>query len=177
MGTVVAIETSGGAAIAGDKLATRGGTVTSGSADRVIDLDEAGAGAIGDQGDIDEFRRRLEAELRRDRMERDREVDVDRLARVAAEIAEDVGVDAVVAARDDEGVARIRQVDVDGGILEGPVVALGSGARIAMGRLEAADRERALRSTEEFVRDVVETVAGRDTDTGEDVDLWSLPSE
>lgn len=176
MGTVVAIETTGGAAIAGDRLATRGGTVTSGSAERVFDLDAVGAGAVGEEGDVDAFRRRLDAELRSERMERHREIDVEVLARIAAEIAGDVGVEAVVATRDEEGVARIRQIGPDGSVLPGPVVALGSGAPIALGRLEAADRDRDLDATEELVRETVETVAERDADTGEVVDRWSLAS-
>ncbi len=177
MGTVVAIETTGGAAIAGDELATRGGTVTGGGADRVFEFDGAGAGAVGDESDVDEFRRRLDAELREKRMDRDREVDVDLLARIAAAVAEDVGVDAVVAARDDDGAARIRQVDADGGVLPGPVVALGSGAPVALGRLEAADRDLDLRATEDLLAETLATVAERDADTGGDVDRWSLPSE
>lgn len=177
MGTVVAIETSGGAAIAGDRLATRGGTVTSGGAERVVDLDEVGGGAVGEQGDVDEFHRRLDSELRSERMEREREIDVDLLARIAARIAEDAGVTAVVSTHDDEGVARIRQVGPDGSVLSGPIVAIGSGAQVALGRLEAAERERDLRSTEELARETIETVAERDTDTGEEVDLWSLPSK
>ena len=175
MGTVVAIETDGGIAIAGDRRATQDGTVTSESAERVFDFDEVGAGAVGEGGDVDEFRRQLETEL--EEAERDREITADVLGNVAADVAEETGVEAVVATHDDEGVARGRRVGPDGSILSGPEFALGSGAQSALGVLESADRGRDLHSTEEFVRDVMETVAERDPDTGEDVDVWSLASE
>lgn len=174
MGTVVAIETAGGVAIAGDRRATRGGTVTGASADRVLDLDEVGAGAVGDPGDVDEFGRRLEAEVEEFERDRDRAVDVEALGRIAARVAEATGVEAAVATRDGEGAARLRQVGPDGSVLDDPVGAFGSGAQIALGRLDTADRDRDLAGSEAFVRDVVETVAERDPETGEDVDVWSL---
>lgn len=177
MGTVVAIETASGVAIAGDKRTTRGGTVTSESADRVLDLDEIGAGAVGDEGDVDEFHRRLEAEVSEIELEGGREIDVELLGRVAAGIAEDTGVEAVVATYDDDGVVRLRQVGSDGSVLPDSFTAIGSGAQTALGRLETADRDRDLSATEEFVREVVESVAERNSDTGEEVDSWSLPSE
>jgi proteasome beta subunit len=176
MGTVVAIETAAGAVLAADKRTLRRGTVTEGPK-RVFDLDGAGAAAVGDQGDVDEFGRRLESEVRSDRTERDRKVNVDRLARVAAEVASAAGVDAVVAAHDEDGVARIRQVDDEGAVLEGPFVALGSGAQIATGRLEGADRDRALDAAEDLARETLETVAERDPETGEEITVWSLASE
>lgn len=176
MGTVVAIETAGGVAIAGDRRATSEGTVTGESAVRVLDLDSVGAGAVGQVSDVDEFRRQFEADVREFELERDRDIDVETLGRIASPVAEDAGVDAVVATHDDDGVARLRQVDADGGVLSDSVVALGTGAQIAHGRLETVDRDRDLSSTEEFVRDVLETVAERDPDTGEEVDVWSLAS-
>lgn len=175
MGTIVAVETDGGVAIAGDSRTTRDGTVASEAAGSVFDFGEVGAGAVGDQGDVDELRRRLDVEL--DETERDREVTIEVLATIAADVAEDTGVEAVVACRDDDGTARAKQVDPDGGILPGPVFALGSGAQVALGMLESADRDRELGSTEAFVRDVMESVAERDADTGSNVDLWSLASE
>lgn len=177
MGTVVAIETDGGAAIAGDRRATRGETAVGDAANRVFDLDGIGAGAVGAEGGVDEFRRRLEAELGAAEFERAREIRVEVLGRIAARVAEDEGVEAIVVARDDEGAARIRQVGPDGSVLPNPAVAIGSGAEIALGRLESAERDHDLRSTEAFVRDVVETVAERDPDTGREIDVWSLASE
>lgn len=177
MGTLVAIETDGGAAIAGDKRTTSSGTVTGESAERVFDFDDIGAGAVGNEGDVGEFRRQLEAELKEYELERDSDVDVETLGRIGARVAEDTGVEAVVATHDDEGVARLRQVGPDGSALSDSAIARGSGAEIALGRLEAADRDRDVRSTEEFVRNVVETVAERDPETGDDVDTWSLANE
>lgn len=176
MGTVVAIESDGGAVIAGDSRETRGGTVQSDNVKRVFDLDGVGAGAVGDAGDVDEFARRLESELRSRTMETDREPEIGWVARAAAEIASDVGVEAVVGAPDEEGVGRIRQVGSDGSVLEDTTVALGSGAPVAMGRLEGADAAVDLETAADLARDVVETTAERDTESGGDVDVWTLAS-
>lgn len=175
MGTVVAIETEGGVAIAADRRATSGGTVTGGAVDRVVDRGEVGAGVAGEPGDVDEFRQRLESEL--SEAEYDREIDVEVLGRIAGRVAENAGVDAAVATYDDEGVPRLRQVGPDGSVLSEAVIALGSGAPTAFGRLEGADRDRDLDAAEAFVRDVVETAAERDPETGEEVDVWSLAAD
>ncbi|PSQ46287.1 hypothetical protein BRD15_09415 [Halobacteriales archaeon SW_6_65_15] len=53
MATIVGIEVDGGAAIAGDRLLTEGGTVQSGSKQHVFDLGEVGAAAVGDSGGVD----------------------------------------------------------------------------------------------------------------------------
>lgn len=174
MGTVVAIESDAGVVIAGDSRETRGNTVTSETVERVFDLDGIGAGAVGGAGDVDEFRRRLESELRSRRLETDGDPDLGWIARAAAEIAEATGVDAVVGARDDDGLARLRQVGPDGSVLENELVALGSGAPVALGRLEGADPDVDLAATEERAREAVETAAERDTGTGGDVDTWTL---
>lgn len=134
----------------------------------MFDLDEVGAG--GEEGDVGEFRRQREAEL--EEAERDREITVEVLGNLAADLAEDTGVEAVVATRDDEDVARGRRVGSDGSVLSGSEFAMGSGAQVALGVFESADRGRDLPSTEVFLRDVLETVAERDT--GEEVDLWSF---
>lgn len=180
MGTLVAVETDGGAAIAGDRRVTSGGVVESEAADRVFDLDvdsgTVGAGALGPSGDPSEFRRRLRAELEDANRNRQRPVDVDVVGRIAARVADRTGVEAVVAARDEDGVARIRRVGADGSVLSGGTFALGSGAGIALGRLEAADPGRDLASTEALVRDALETAASRDPGTGDEVDVWSLAS-
>lgn len=175
MGTVVAIETDGGAAIAGDKRVIHGGTVTGESATRVVDLEGAGAGAVGEEGAVDAFQRRLEVELQDAR--RDREVTADVLGRIAAPIAEETGVEAVVAAHDNEGVARIRQVGSDGSVLSDPVAALGSGTQAALGQLEGVDRGEDPDSSEELLREVLKNVAKRDSTTGDEVDCWSLANE
>jgi len=176
MGTVIAFEADGGVAIAGDTRTTAGGTVT-GEVQRVFDLEEVGAGAAGDSGSVQAFGRGLDAALRERAFERDGPLGPDELARAAAEVAEDVGVEAVVATRDADGVARVRQVGPDGSVLEGPVVALGSGAGLALGRLEAMGLDVDAGALAATARDVLETVAARDAGTGEDVDVWTLGSE
>lgn len=177
MGTIVAIETDDGVAIAGDRRTTHSGTVTGDTANRVFDLDGIGAGAVGQEGDVDEFRRQLEAELREAELERGMDVDADSLGRIAARVAQDAGVDAVVAARDGDGAARLRQVGPDGSVLSDRSAAVGTGAELALGRLESADRDVDLAATEEFLRETVESLAERDPETGDEVELWSLASE
>lgn len=174
MGTVVAIEAEGGVVIAGDSRQTRGGTVRSDSAERAFDLDGAGAGAVGDVGNVDEFRRRLSSELRSRRLETEEDPDVGWVARAAAEVASATGVEAVVGAPDEDGVPRVRRVGADGSVLADRTVALGSGAQLALGRLEAVDLDLSVAEAEDLVRDVLETVAERDTETGGDVEVWSM---
>lgn len=173
---MVAIETDAGVVLAGDTRTTTGGTVTSDSVQRVFDLDGAGAGAVGDPGDVDEFGRRLESELRTHEMETDTGTALNWIARTAAETATATGVEAVVGARDADGVARIRRVGPDGSVLEDATVALGSGAPVALGRLEDADLGADLDETAALARDVVAVAAERDVETGGDVDVWTLAS-
>ena len=174
MGTVVGLETAAGVVLAGDRRTIRGGTVASNRTERVFDFEGIGAAAIGDEGAVGDFRRHLDAELRAERQERDREIDADVLARIAARVAEDTGVEAIVSTHDDEGAARLRQVGLDGSVLAEPIVAIGSGAPLALGQLEAADRDIDLSSAETLLREILETVADRDPETGGGVDVWSL---
>lgn len=172
MSTIVGVETDTGAALAADRSSVTEGTV-GGSVDRVFEFEAAGAAAVGDPGDVASFGRRLRSELDRERLERDRPVDADRVARVAADLAASKGVKAIVAARDDDGEARLRTVDASGGVLEDTVAAGGTGAQLALGILEdTADRD----DPEERVRDALELVAERDAETGDAVDTYSLDS-
>lgn len=174
MGTVIAIESAGGVVIAGDSRETRGGTVRSESVKRVFDLGGAGAGAVGDAGDVDEFGRRLAEEVRTRKLETDREPEIGWIARAAAEVAEATGVEAVVGAPDEEGVPRVRRVGPDGSVLEDATVALGTGAQLAIGRLEGVDLDRPLEETATLAREIMDAVSNRDTETGGDVDVWTL---
>jgi proteasome beta subunit len=174
MGTVIAIESEGGVVIAGDSRETRGGTVRSDSVKRVFDLGGAGTGAVGDAGDVDEFGRRLAEEVRRRKLETDRDPEIGWVARAAAEVATETGVEAVVGASDEEGVPRVRQVGSDGSVLGDTTVALGSGAQLAIGHLEDADLGLTLEETATLAREVMDTVENRDTETGGDVDVWTL---
>ncbi len=177
MGTIVAIETDDGVAIAGDRRVTRGGLVTGDSTTRVVEIGEVGAAAVGEEGAVDSFRHRLAVELERVEIERGRELTVGVVGRITARVAEDADVEAVVAARDDEGVARIRQVGADGSVLADPVAALGSGRQLAVGQLEAVDLENTARSADQLVCDVLRAVAERDPATGDEIDRWSLSNE
>ncbi|UPV76572.1 20S proteasome subunit A/B (plasmid) [Halorussus limi] len=174
MATIVAIEADGGAVLAGDRRHTAGNTVASDDKRHVFDFGDVGAAAVGESGGIDEFRRRLEAEVQSHETEHGDPMSVTRLATVASDIADDEGVEAVVAARDDDGAARVRGVRSDGSILGDDVAAFGSGAQLALGVLEGREEGASLDDAEELARDAVEAAADRDTDTGSEIDTYRL---
>ena len=173
MSTIVGVEAAGAVALAADRANVTDGTAT-GSVDRLFEYDDAGAAAVGEPGGVASFGRRLEAELDRERLERDREVGIDRLARLAAELAEEEGVEAIVAARDDDGAARLRSVDSHGAVLEDTVAAFGTGAQVALGILEGEAFDGESADLAERVREILGSVAERDAETGDELDSWSL---
>lgn len=176
MGTLVAIESSDGVVLAVDTRAVEGSTVRSDRAGRSFEMDAAIAGAVGSQGDVDEFRRALERAVDAYELERDRTVGIDQLGRMAAREAQEAGVRAAVAARDGEGRARLREIGSDGSVLESEAVALGSGAETALGRLEDVDtggREDAESLAEDALRAAVE----RDPATGGEIEVRHLSNE
>ncbi|WP_135806547.1 Ntn hydrolase family protein [Halorussus marinus] len=174
MATILGVEVDGGAVLAGDRLRSEGGTVETENERYVFDFDEVGAAAVGDGGDVEEFERRLRSEVR-DHETRDGDpMALTRLASVASDLAGELGVEAVVAARDEDGVPRIRAIGADGGVRTDPTAALGSGAQFAVGILDGADRNVDLDAGERLLRDALDTAAERDTGTGEEVDAYRL---
>lgn len=174
MGTIVGIETESGTVLAGDRRVTSGTTVRSDNERKVFDFASAGAAVTGDPGGIDEFGRRLESEIQGYRTEREKNMEIQRLARVGATVADTAGVDAIVSTYDDASVARIREVGSDGRILDEDVVAVGSGVQIALGRLEGTSLDVDLDAAAALARDVLATVAEHDSATGPNVDVWRL---
>lgn len=174
MSTIVGVESDGAVALAADRGNVTDGTKT-GSVDRLFEFGTAAAVAVGDQGSVDSFGRRLEAELDRERLERD--VDVGRLVRMAADIASEENVEAIVAARDDDGAAALRSVDSHGAVLDDTVAAFGSGTQVALGILESETFDDEPSGLEDHVREVLATVAERDADTGDDIASWSLSAD
>lgn len=174
MATILGIEVDGGAVLAGDRRRTEGGTVSSESESHVFDFGEVGAAAVGGAGDVDEFERRLRSEVSDHETRTGEPMSATRLANVAADVVGELGVEAVVAARDENGVPRVRAVGADGGVLTDAAVARGSGAQVAVGILDGSDRGVSLDAGEQLLRDTLDTVAERDTGTGEDVDTYRL---
>lgn len=172
MSTIVGVETDGVVALAADRANVTDGTAT-GSVDRLFEFDDAAAAAVGDPGSVASFGRRLGAELDRERLEGDREVAVDRLARLAAAVAEEEGVDALVAAGDDEGEPRLRTVDSHGAVLDDTAAAFGSGAQVALGMLEDETFDGESPDAEARLREILRSVAERDAETGDELDSWS----
>lgn len=175
MSTVVALETQGGVAIAADGQTADDGTITSRRVQHLVETDAVGAGVVGEPGDVQAFQRELTDELRQIRIERDEVVGIDTLGRIAARLAERSNVAAAVAAHDADGIARLRQVSRDGAVLEGPTVAIGDGAELAAGQLETVESGLDVDATERILVAILGRVANRDTETGGDIDVWSLP--
>lgn len=179
MGTIVGIRLTDGVALAADKRATDGSTVRSESVEKLFAFDgpEAGAVATGETGSIQTFGRKLDTEVRQRGTERGSPIRIDPLSRLASELASETGVEAVVAARDDEGVARMRAIDGTGGELDEEVVAQGTGAEFALGQLEGTDRDESIEGVVDVLEAIFERVAERDTETGADCTVWTLADE
>lgn len=174
MGTVVALASRGGVAIAADRQAVDDGTAKSRNLRRLVETDTVGAGVVGQPADIQTFQRELEDELRQLRIENDEEMEIDKLGRIAARLAEQSNVAAVVACHDAEGVAQLRRITPNGGVFEQTTAALGDGTELAAGQLETVDSELDIDATETTLVEILERVADRDADTGGDIDRWSL---
>lgn len=173
MSTVIAFECDGGAVVAADRTIVRGGTVASENRNRLLEFEGCGGAALGDP---DRVRRELDAGLRKYRDERGHPPDIDAFAAIAERVVDDVGTDAALAGRDDNGVARVVAVYADGSILTGSPLALGTGAAGALGRLEGADTDVPLEEAGGLATAVLEDVAERDTGTGTDIDVFQLAS-
>jgi proteasome beta subunit len=173
MGTVVAIAVEGGVAIAGDTRRLDRQAVST-PIGVVFDFKTVGAGVVGKASDIQAFGRRLESEVTKRRLERDSDVEIDALARIAARLARELVVEAAVGARDPRGIARIRKVGSDGHVFEASDVALGSGAEVALGILVTVDHDSQGNGVVATAREVIELVMERDAVTGDSVDIFSL---
>lgn len=176
MGTVIAIETRDGVVLAADTLAVDEGDVTSKRARRLFEFEGAVAGAVGDQGDVDKFGRRVEAELRQLDVEAGRELGLTNFGQIAADIAENLGVHALVAAHDGEGRAAFVQVAPDGRTVSAEKAAIGSGSSVALGRLEDADVGPELSDAADVARAAVSAAQDRDPETGGEIETVELPN-
>ena len=173
MPTVVAFETSDGAVLAADRLVVNDSTVSSKRADRIADFGGCGAAAVADP---DQFRRELDGKRRAYETDHGESPGIEPFTRMATDVAGQVGTDAAVVARDSDGDARVRAVYAEGSVIDDPPVALGTGAELAFGRLEAGVPSDLDEATS-FARELIEGVAERDTRTGEAADVWTLASE
>ncbi|MXR22209.1 hypothetical protein [Halobacterium bonnevillei] len=174
MGVVVAIDADGGAVLASDTLAVDDGRVTSENAEQLFEFDGAIVGAVGDRGDVDEFARTVQGELQQVDVETGTDLDVGRLGRIAASAAADVGVEALVAGRDDVGDASVRRVGTSGDLVSVTTGALGSGSAVALGFLEGKDPPESLSDAVELARESVQAAQDVDVETGGDVEAVTL---
>lgn len=175
MSTVIGFTCADGAVVAADRALVRGGKVVSTGRQRVFALDGVAVGVAGD--DPETVRRELDGELRSYRTERGRDPGVTATARLAAEVTEATGSDLVLLARDDDGAAQLRAVYADGGVLDDSPVALGTGAQLALGRLEGADTDVSTGAAASLAREVLAGVAERDAATGEECDVETLTDD
>jgi len=172
--TGVGLRAPAGVVLARDRTHVEAGTVV-GAAERTLDLEYAGAVAVGRPGDVEAFYRRLTADLDRYRTDHGEDPTVEVVARSAARLAGETGVEAVVAGRDEGSTPRIRSVRSDGSVLETDAAAVGSGAEAALARLDRAEVEGDLADVVAVVREVLTDVGERDPGTGGGVDVTTLP--
>ena len=177
MSTVVAIETPTGVAIAGDTRIVDGESVSSDGFQHVFEVRGVGVGVVGEPGAVQQFRQRLDVAIQDRGFEGNNDPDIDVVARIAAREAKRAGVDVAVGARDDDGAPSLREVGSDGRVLDNSEIALGTGSAVALGLLEALDTDEAANDPTAAVRDVLQTVIERDTETGGEVDVWTLGGE
>jgi proteasome beta subunit len=171
MSTIVGIRCRDGVVVAGDRVLVRDGRIASRNRQHVFDFDDVGVAAVGT--DVDRFADRLESELRSYRLGRG-SVSLAVLERIASDVASETTTEAVVATHDEEGEVALRSLATDGSTLSDPPMALGSGASLALGQLEATDFESlAVAAAETAVRELFEAVAERDPGTGDEVDVWT----
>jgi proteasome beta subunit len=175
MSTVIALASEGGVAIAGDTQASDDGSVTSRDVERVFQIEGSGLGVVGEPADVRTFRRELESELKQLRLKTDDEVGIDKQARIAARLADQSDVAAVIAGHDADGIARLREIRPDGGIFDQSAVALGDGAELAVGQLDTVEPNLDIDEIAATLTGILDRVASRDATTGDELDVWSLP--
>jgi proteasome beta subunit len=174
MSTVVGVACAGGVVLVADRLVVSDGRVRSRSHRHVFDLGAVGAAAAGAPGAVDGFADRLDAAVREYRTERGR-IGPEPLSRVAADLAAEFGVSALVTARDGGGHPRLRSLSPAGGITDEDVAAAGSGASVALGVLESGhDPGASLDAAATLAREALAAAAERDAGTGPEIDVYRL---
>lgn len=173
MSTIIGFECADGSVIAGDRSVIHDSRVVSTNQQRVFDFEACGIAVLAGTRGVDAFRRSFEDKVRSYRHEHDG-LTLDAAERIASDVADREHGEVVLAVRDDDGQARIRTVYSDGSVTADEVTAQGTGAALALGRLETADRDLGLDEGEELARDVLATVAERDAATGDEADVWTL---
>ena len=165
MDMIVGIETRSGAVIAGDRTYVDDSGVRQ-TIDRVFEYGYAAAAAVGNRADVDEFGRKLGTELDGYETDRGAPPTIGAVARTAGRIAKAAKVEAIVLGRDEENTAEIRAVRSDGATFDDGTSAFGSGAPMALERLENVDPDDDLDEVERLVREVFSAVEARDPESG-----------
>ena len=186
MTTAIGFVAGDGAVVAADRSLVRGDRIESRDRQRVYGFDDWGIAIAGDGAgarstgsppsgdDVDAIRDRVEAAVREYETNRGEAPGVEPLAHVAGEIAAEFGTSLLIVGRDEDGDAAVVEIHADGSRLEDSPVAIGSGADLALGRLEGADTDVAIDAAADLASDVIEGIAERDPETGEEADVWTL---
>lgn len=171
MSTILGVVCAGGVVLAGDRVVTSDGHVR-GTRQHVFEFDTLGIAAVGD--DIGGFVDRLENEVRTYRTDDDT-VRIDPFARMASDLVAEFDVSALVAAPDDDDTPSLRSVATDGSVTTDELTAFGSGASLALGALETGhEPDASLDTAVTLARDALTSAAGRDSGTGDDIDIYRL---
>lgn len=174
MSTIVGFKCKDGVLLAADRLLVRNETIESTSKERLFVVDDvAGAACDGPAGAIDEFGREFERVVRSYQTERG-PIGIDPLETQVSSITADVGIDAIVATHDEDGIARVSALGRDGSQLSDSPLVRGTGAQLFIGALGIEGGS--LDTVEPKVRSAFKTVAENDPKTGEAVDVWRLPN-
>lgn len=174
MSTVIAFEYATGAILAADRTLVSGGSIRSRDRQRVYGRDEWGIAVATD--DVTAVRDRVDAGIREYSLSRDTPR-INPVERIVASVAEQETAEIVVAARDEDGDAGIRAIRSDGSVLADSPVAMGSGAALALGQLEAASMEIDDDKAISLARETITGAAERDAGTGSTVDVWTLQDQ
>lgn len=172
MSTLVGFRCADGAVLAGDRSRVEGGRLQSRAQSRVFGFDDWGVAIAGTP--VEAVRDQLEASVRTYRTDHGKPPTVEPLSRMAREVVDSTEVELLFACRDTDGKATVGSVTADGAVLTDSPLALGSGASLALGRLESADLELPLADAQELAETVISGVASRDTATIDVVDSWTL---
>ena len=177
MGTIVGVRSLDGVVLAADRRVVTDGTVRSDDVQKLHEFDAAAVALEGSPGDLQAFARQLRSEI--DRLETSQEtaIRITALERLVSRLAEETAVEALLSARDADRIARLRSIDGTGGAYEETVAAWGSGAQLALGRLETLDADVPLDEVELLLRETFDAIAERDSTTGTSVDVCSLADQ
>lgn len=176
MATLVGAVFADGVCLAADRRVTDGETVRSERFRRLIPFERAAVGIAGPPSPAQAIERAVRTEVRDQTI-----TDVDpfraaRFERVVERAIRGHPATALTAAPGDDR-ARLARIDPEAGTTHDRVAAVGSGAALALGQLEALELERSVAAGAEELRRILDTVAERDQETNDRVDVVTVAED